>query len=264
MAATQPHERAAKTTWEAIQHASGVNLIDIAKWCGLGIAAAWFWTAPRAEDNFLVPTEAPVLWLGHLVHGLGFDDGWAFRADDWLVSRPELFWLLLAVAVATSGRTFGASGALGNVTTLALLASMSIHSPLTTTAAFLSASLGLCLIAIVMDRYAENARSDSQWLSIPDLSVKYWMTGPLATVGLIVFAPALLLVGAVGQYRITRSGTPDGVVFGLTLDDLPTSPLKDVPANIALPFLANAILLAEDEQERKFALRALSRHRMRG
>lgn len=63
-------EKATRTQWEAIQHALGFNLADVAGLVGPALSAAWLWTAGEP----LQPRETPVRWLGRMTDSVGLSD----------------------------------------------------------------------------------------------------------------------------------------------------------------------------------------------
>lgn len=259
-----PHspDKASKTQWEAIQHAVGFNLVDIAGWVGIGAAATWFWTSKRLDDNPLLPAETPVVWLGHVLNTVGVDHAWAGRTDAWLNAKPTLFWILIAVAILVSGSAITAStGALENIVLLSLLTAISINPVGTTVGLYLAISLALCVAAVATD-YCMNRteHSDSVYISYPGLSFRKWQRGPLTIVMMVVGLPLVLFIVAVSQYRVARS-VPGryGLGYGRQAQEISEKPLSEIPANVALPFIAKAILLLGEEEHREDALRSLVR-----
>ncbi|MBF6546974.1 hypothetical protein [Nocardia brasiliensis] len=254
-------EKATRTQWEAIQHAVGLNLIDVAGWVGPGVAAAWLWTAERSDTNPPLPGETPVIWLGRMVNTVGIGDHWATTVDAWLHARLVLFWVLILFAVLVSGRALkSGAGAMANLTFVALLAAMSIHSEVVVVAAYLGFSFTACLVAIAMDHWHVKVSAEPTYVSYPRLALELWWSGPLMTVGVMVLAPLILLRVAVSHYRIPRDvpSTP-GILYGLEAEDLSSVPLSETPANVALPFLAKAILLSAEEEHRWDSIRSLDR-----
>ncbi|MBL1080070.1 hypothetical protein JK358_37305 [Nocardia sp. 2] len=160
-----------------------------------------------------------------------------------------------------SGRTLSRGvSATTNLILAALLAAISIQPVGVVVTAFLGASLCMCATAILIDWMNTKLYTETLYTFQPKRSLKLWITGPVATVSLVVFAPAILLMIAVRHYRVPLDlPSQPGVLYGLEAQRLSNTCLSDAPADAALSFLAKGILLSADEESRSAALNSLDR-----
>lgn len=248
--------------FQAAQEAVGVSVPSAMKWIGAFIASTWFWTAAR-EGNSVNPIETPLEWLQNTAYSFGWGIQWPVSVQDWLLNHPGMFWVLLAVAAFavgherktghTTGVTFGL---------VAVLLAMSVHGVVPTVLLYAAITLAIASAAYLVDFNAEHSDPRREKMSSTSWTFGQWLEGPVFTLLLMPFGPAILVIVAVQHYRFPQGWTDlDSRAFqlGHDADELPKTALSEVPANVALRFLAEALLYAGTADDRKAAISALRR-----
>lgn len=246
MTGSSDSERASTSTLQAVQHAVGVNFIDVATWIGPVVGAAWLWTGSRAPVNSLLPAESPLQWFGRLADSLfGLHFGWATDAHWWLHDHRYVSVVLISTAIYSSTRR-RSSGA----TFLALLLAISVLGPFPTVAWYLGASLALCCVAMALD-FKE---------TMPGISLSRWFSDCVGPIVVWALAPIALAGEVVQRFRVTPETE---YVFGFELTrklkQLPDLPLSDVKVRDLTNVLAHVLLLAHDDERRRSALFSINR-----
>lgn len=255
-------DRRSINTMQAIQDAAGITIAEAVKWLSILVGCCWFWTTSHLDDR-LVPPETPLHWLTRTANGAGWDLTWASNFEQWLISHPSSFWVLLAVAVFAAGRDLRSrNDQLGSIAIVGLLLAMSAHGTEHALKWFLGTTFTLCVIAIATDLIEQRRTRQSQDRvhAFPALSLTQWLFGPVAMLLFVVLAPFVLLLMAIKDYRTpNRDETYSPYHLGLDADELPKTALSEVPANVALGFLAEALLYAGTADDRKGVISALRR-----
>ncbi|MFF2085373.1 hypothetical protein ACFVVM_16470 [Nocardia sp. NPDC058176] len=249
-------DKATRTNLQALQDAIGVNITDVVEWVFPMLASVWLWTVIATRRFELTP----VLWCGEVLANVGVGDRWAQTVDAWLATRSALYpVLILSAALLSAWATWGRP-ALNNLVTIVVFSAMSMHSAFVTLRWFVAATLGACALAIALD-YVRQWREGKETYSVqPKLSVAIWWWGAGVLVITWLLGPLRLLYELIKNYRVPSVDIDfDLPSFHAAAKQLPRVPLTQVPADDGLAFLAHAILVAGDADERKTALRGLAR-----
>lgn len=259
-------KNASLNLFQAAQHAIGLTVTDIMKWLGLCLASAWFWTAEHANDS-LLPTQTPLGWLSRTSGSFGWHLDWPTNVETWLGTHSGVFWVLLAAAAFASGRDRAVDAApTASISLIALMLATSVHGVAPSAMLFAALTLCLAIAALLADTSATRTNSrDERVYASAEWTFGHWLLGPVALLVLVPLAPALLILAAIRDYRTPQLETSDWA-FNLGSDaaELPTTPLRDVPANVVLPFIAEAMLYASTAEDRKSSISSLRRRMATG
>ncbi|MFD3596741.1 hypothetical protein ACFWU5_28845 [Nocardia sp. NPDC058640] len=248
-------DKATRTNLQAFQDAIGVNIADVVEWVFPMLASVWLWTVIATGRLELTP----VRWCGEVLASLGVGDQWARTADVWLATRPALFPVLILCAALLSGLAARGRLALNNLVTIVLFSAMSMHSGVVALRWFVAATLGACAIAIALDYVRQRLAGAEKYSWQPRLSFEMWCWGAGRLIATWLFGPLRLLYELIKNYRVPAVEIDDRrPSFRAAAEQLPNVPLTEVPADDALAFLAHAILVAGDADQRRTALRGLA------
>lgn len=241
------------TGWaQGVQQLLDVSFNDVAPWLGLGLASAWLYDGKRVNANALLPRESPVHWLGRTAHGLGLSQHWAVLINSWLHRHSIVFPILLAVAVFSAGGSTRVPFKRANLTLLPLLAAISVRSSGLTILLFLAASSALSVGSYAADALIYEAYAKG--------TTERWLNGPFLTVTAVAFAPLGLLFAAIRHYQGPRKAMPTyGLELESELEDMRSGTLSEMPAEVALRFIAKTMLVAAEPTQRRLGLVSLSR-----
>ena len=247
--------------FQGLQHAMGINIVDVAAWIGIAWGTLWFWTATRVHNN-LFPDATPLEWLGSSTRSLGANMAWPDRAQGWFESHHEIFWLLVIAAAFLAGRSARGARSLGSVAVVSLLLASCIRGGAQSLTYFVLLSMAMCVAAIAADFFAERQSQDGV-LCIPGISFRILLQGPIGLALLIPLSPLLLIIAAVRDYRSPGiSDALSGFEFASAVSRLPDTALKDTPARVVMSAFAETILMVgEDEAERADAIWSLRDNR---
>ncbi|BCF86647.1 hypothetical protein RQCS_61920 (plasmid) [Rhodococcus qingshengii] len=232
---------ASRNLVDSIQHAVGVNVVDVGAWLGPAIAAAWIWISivtGHTPDQL----PSPLAWAGSILEDLGVTASWPASAQAWLSDRPSLFWVALAIATYTAGRELATRSSTSTITWTAIMTAACIKPPLASLILFLVAGLVLAAVAQLLD-LGGGGELDVGWY------LMRWFSGPGLTVVLVVGAPFFLAAGMIEPYRErSQPAEQPGDELGIELSNMSNESVADTPAREVLAFLARVLLLSTDDQ----------------
>lgn len=235
-------EQASRSVWETIQHVAGLNIVDAGRYIGLLIASAWFYTAARHSGSNWLPTESPSLWVGRSLRYLGIDATWPGSVDTWFRAHAELHLLFIAIALVSIGAAL-AGHANGHTTAyLALLAACNSGPAMQTVLVFAGTSVLHCAMGLALDHLSGG---DSP--TTPTAAAMRWVGGPATLLVRVPLLPVTILLLSARGYQWGHEPDLDGLRYASEADELPDSPLAETSARIALPYLAKAIILSNDQ-----------------
>ncbi|NMO01766.1 hypothetical protein HH308_11130 [Gordonia sp. TBRC 11910] len=238
--ASKPTE-ASRNLMDSVQHALGVNVVDVGAWLGPVFAAAWIWVSiftGHAPDHL----PSPLAWASSILEDLGVTATWPASAQAWLTDRLSLFWLALAIAIYAAGRELATRSSTSTITWTAIMTAACIKSPIATITVFLAASLLLATVAQLVD-LGGGSELDLGWY------LWRWTSGPGLTVVFVVAAPFFLAAAMIEPYRERSQPTErTGDELGVELSNMPNDSLADTPAREVLAFLSRVLLLSTDDQ----------------